>query len=64
MFRAAANSKLDRMLRNTRNADPFSTIDTAFKPPVDVALQGYIDDITKYILPMATTKEQIVALAQ
>ena len=31
---------------------------------MDHNLQSYIEDVTKYILPMATLKEQVVALAQ
>ncbi|CAK8674644.1 armadillo repeat-containing protein 3-like isoform X2 [Clavelina lepadiformis] len=38
--------------------------DAIYRPPVDYALQGYFDDVTKYIQPMSTMKEQIVALAQ
>nr|XP_039274399.1 armadillo repeat-containing protein 3-like isoform X1 [Styela clava] len=38
--------------------------DNVYRPPVDTALQGYIDDVNKFIAPMPTMREQIVALAQ
>ncbi|XP_042327046.1 armadillo repeat-containing protein 3 isoform X2 [Sceloporus undulatus] len=33
-------------------------------PPVDTILQEYINEISKTILPLATTKEQVIQLAQ
>lgn len=33
-------------------------------PPFDPILQDYITEVSKTILPLATTKEQVVALAQ
>uniref|UniRef100_H2YZ58 Armadillo repeat-containing protein 3 n=1 Tax=Ciona savignyi TaxID=51511 RepID=H2YZ58_CIOSA len=42
----------------------FWLCDGVYRPPVDTALQSYIDNVTKYILPMPSTREQIVALAQ
>lgn len=33
-------------------------------PPFDFILLDYINDASKTILPLATTKEQVVALAQ
>lgn len=39
-------------------------LDNVYRPPVDTILQGYIDDVNKFIAPMPTMKEQIVALAQ
>nr|XP_018668995.1 armadillo repeat-containing protein 3 isoform X1 [Ciona intestinalis] len=38
--------------------------DGVYHPPVDNVLQSYFDNVTKYILPMPSTREQIVALAQ
>ncbi|XP_078488851.1 armadillo repeat-containing protein 3 isoform X5 [Ciona intestinalis] len=38
--------------------------DGVYHPPVDTVLQSYFDNVTKYILPMPSTREQIVALAQ
>ena len=33
-------------------------------PPVDHILVDYISEVSKIILPLATTKEQVVTLAQ
>uniref|UniRef100_A0A8D2NVS9 Armadillo repeat containing 3 n=1 Tax=Zosterops lateralis melanops TaxID=1220523 RepID=A0A8D2NVS9_ZOSLA len=33
-------------------------------PPVDLTLMDYINDVSKTILPLTTTREQVVALAQ
>lgn len=33
-------------------------------PPPDFILLGYINDASKTILPLTTTREQVVALAQ
>ncbi|KAH0627515.1 hypothetical protein JD844_003304 [Phrynosoma platyrhinos] len=33
-------------------------------PPIDIILQDYINEISKTILPLTTTKEQVVQLAQ
>nr|XP_060639429.1 armadillo repeat-containing protein 3 [Anolis sagrei ordinatus] len=33
-------------------------------PPLDTVLQDYINEVSKTILPLATTKEQVVQLAQ
>ena len=38
--------------------------EAGYRPPMDSALQGYVDDITRYIQPLTTLKEQVVALAQ
>uniref|UniRef100_H2YZ59 Armadillo repeat-containing protein 3 n=1 Tax=Ciona savignyi TaxID=51511 RepID=H2YZ59_CIOSA len=52
-------------LHSPKNKTYISVVtDGVYRPPVDTALQSYIDNVTKYILPMPSTREQIVALAQ
>ncbi|XP_052550684.1 armadillo repeat-containing protein 3 isoform X3 [Tympanuchus pallidicinctus] len=44
--------------------DEINLEDVQWQPPPDFMLMNYINDASKTILPLATTREQVVALAQ
>lgn len=44
--------------------DEVNLEDVQWQPPPDFMLMNYINDASKTILPLTTTREQVVALAQ
>lgn len=44
--------------------DEINPEDAQWQPPPDFMLMDYINDASKTILPLTTTREQVVALAQ
>ncbi|XP_021242949.1 armadillo repeat-containing protein 3 isoform X6 [Numida meleagris] len=44
--------------------DEINLADAQWQPPPDFVLMNYINDASKTILPLTTTREQVVALAQ
>lgn len=44
--------------------DEINLQNTQWLPPPDLILLDYINDASKTILPLTTTREQVVALAQ
>lgn len=44
--------------------DEVNLEDVQWQPPPDFMLMNYINDASKIILPLTTTREQVVALAQ